>query len=134
MDRISRERRSQNMSRIRGRNTKPELLVRKAAHGLGYRYRLHDKSLPGSPDLVFSKRKIALFVHGCFWHRHNSCKYCYEPKSNIEFWERKFQINVTRDERVRKELEALGWRVAVIWQCESAKPDSLAGTLRNILG
>lgn len=134
MDRISQERRSQNMSRIRGRNTKPELLVRKAAHGLGYRYRLHQKSLPGSPDLVFPKRKIAIFVHGCFWHRHENCKYCYQPKSNVEFWVRKFQTNVTRDERVRKELEALGWRTAVIWQCETAEPDSLAGTLKGILG
>lgn len=134
MDRISKERRSQNMGRIRGRNTKPELLVRKAAHGLGYRYRLHHKSLPGSPDLVFSKRKIALFVHGCFWHRHENCKYSYKPKSNIDFWARKFQTNVTRDERVRKELEALGWRIAVIWQCETAEPDSLAGTLKGIMG
>ncbi|MEP9380316.1 very short patch repair endonuclease [Aquabacter sp. CN5-332] len=134
MDRISQERRSQNMSRIRGRNTKPELLVRKAAHGLGYRFRLHHKSLPGSPDLVFPKRKIALFVHGCFWHRHDNCKYCYQPKSNVEFWVRKFQTNVTRDERVRKELEALGWRTAVIWQCQTGEPDSLAGTLKGILG
>lgn len=134
MDRISQERRSQNMSRIRGRNTKPELLVHKAAHALGYRYRLHHKSLPGSPDLLFPKRKIALFVHGCFWHRHDNCKYCYNPKSNVDFWARKFQTNVTRDERVRKELEALGWRTAVIWQCETAEPDSLAGTLKGILG
>ena len=134
MDTISPERRSRNMSRIRGRDTRPELLVRKTAHALGYRYRLHDRSLPGSPDLVFPRRKIALLVHGCFWHRHENCRYCYTPKSNIEFWQRKFDNNIARDRRVWKELEALGWKPAVIWQCETVEPDSLGGKLKVILG
>lgn len=134
MDIVRRELRSKNMRRIRGKNTKPELRVRKAAYALGYRYRLHDGRLPGSPDLVFSGRKIVVFVHGCFWHRHGNCKYSYTPKSNIEFWAKKFDSNVRRDKRVQKELDALGWKVAVIWECETTEPDDLAEKLKDILG
>jgi DNA mismatch endonuclease, patch repair protein len=134
MDIVSPERRSKIMSRIRGKGTGPELLVRKTAYALGYRYRLHDRSLPGSPDLVFSSRRTAIFVHGCFWHRHENCRYSYTPKSNVEFWVKKFDSNVTRDERVRRELETLGWKVAVIWECETTEPGDLARRLKDILG
>jgi len=134
MDIVSPERRSQIMSRIRGKDTGPELRVRKTAYSLGFRYRLHDRRLPGSPDLVFSSQRTVIFVHGCFWHRHENCRYSYKPKSNVEFWTKKFESNLTRDERVRKELEALGWKFAVIWECETTEPDDLAGRLKDILG
>jgi DNA mismatch endonuclease, patch repair protein len=133
MDVVSPARRSQMMSRIRGKGSKPELIVRRMVHSLGYRFRLHARYLPGSPDLVFSRRKLALFVHGCFWHRHKGCPYAYNPKSNIEFWTRKFKSNVARDKRVRGELEAMGWRVAIIWECEAADPDSLKEELKELL-
>jgi DNA mismatch endonuclease, patch repair protein len=133
IDIVSPARRSQMMSRIRGKETKPELLVRSAAHRLGYRFRLHVRKLPGSPDLVFPRRQIALFVHGCFWHRHQGCPHCYVPKSNIQFWREKFKKNVLRDERVRTGLEKMGWRVAVIWECETADPDSLRKRLKGLL-
>jgi DNA mismatch endonuclease, patch repair protein len=133
MDIVSPARRSQMMSRIRGKGSKPELIVRRMVHSLGYRFRLHARYLPGSPDLVFSRRKLALFVHGCFWHRHKGCPYAYNPKSNIEFWTRKFKSNVARDKRVRGELEAMGWRVAIIWECEAADPDSLKEELKELL-
>ncbi|MDA9483085.1 endonuclease [Bradyrhizobium sp. CCBAU 11445] len=121
------------MGRIRGKGTKPELVVRSSAHRLGFRFRLHAKTLPGSPDLVFPGRKIALFVHGCFWHRHPGCRHCYVPKSNIQFWREKFKKNVLRDERVRRGLEEMGWRVAVIWECETADPDALRKRLKRLL-
>lgn len=133
MDNVRPEIRSKNMGRIRGRNTKPELRVRTAAHALGYRYRLHDRRLPGSPDLVFSSRKLAVFVHGCFWHRHENCKYSYTPKSNVAFWAKKFDSNLVRDQRVQAELGALGWKVAVIWECGTTEPDDLAARLKDIL-
>ncbi|MER9546124.1 very short patch repair endonuclease [Mesorhizobium sp. M0437] len=121
------------MSRIRGKDTKAEIAVRKAASGLGHRYRLNRRDLPGTPDLVFPKRKVAVFVHGCFWHRHIGCKYAYEPKSNVEFWTRKFQNNVARDGRVVGELERLGWHVVVIWECQTSDFDSLRRTLKAYL-
>src|SRR5260370_35435372 len=119
------------MGRIRGKGTKPELIVRSTAHRLGYRFRLHVKNLPGSPDLVFRSRNVALFVHGCFWHRHAGCPYCYTPKSNIQFWREKFKKNVIRDKRVRTGLEGMGWHAAVIWECEAAGPDSLRKRLKE---
>jgi DNA mismatch endonuclease, patch repair protein len=134
VDIVSPARRSEIMSRIRGKGTKPELLVRSSAHRLGYRYRLHVKKLLGSPDLVFPRRKIALFVHGCFWHRHQGCPYCYVPKSNIQFWREKFKKNVLRDKLVRTGLEGMGWRVAVIWECETADSASLRKRLKKLLG
>lgn len=133
MDIVSTVKRSQMMSGIRGRDTKPEIIVRKAAHALGYRFRLNRRDLPGSPDIVFPGRRAALFVHGCYWHRHDGCKYCYSPKSNIEFWERKFKNNVLRDSRVQKELEQMGWRVAVVWECETVQPDGLRQKLKAYL-
>lgn len=133
-DIVTPARRSEIMSRIHGKGTKPELIVRSAAHRLGFRFRLHIRKLPGSPDLVFPSRKIALFVHGCFWHRHQGCAYCYVPKSNIQFWREKFKNNVVRDRRVRTGLEEMGWRVAVIWECETADSDSLRRGLKELLG
>jgi DNA mismatch endonuclease, patch repair protein len=134
VDIVSPARRSEMMSRIRGKGTKPELLVRSSAHRLGYRYRLHVKKLLGCPDLVFPRRKIALFVHGCFWHRHQGCPYCYAPKSNIQFWSEKFKKNVLRDKFVKTGLEGMGWRVAVIWECETADSETLRNRLKKLLG
>jgi len=121
------------MSHITGKGTKPEIVVRKLAHRLGYRFRLHRRDLPGSPDVVFPRKKIALFVHGCFWHRHEGCRLSYNPKSNVEFWQAKFKINVARDARAKDELECLGWRVAIIWECETRDFDNLSVKLREIL-
>jgi DNA mismatch endonuclease (patch repair protein) len=133
MDIVSSVKRSQMMSGIRGKDTKPEIIVRQAAHALGYRFRVNRRDLPGSPDIVFPGRKTVLFVHGCYWHRHDGCKYCYSPKSNIEFWERKFRDNVLRDIRVQRELQQMGWRVAVIWECEAIQPDGLRQKLKAYL-
>lgn len=106
------------MSRIKGKDTKPELIVRSLLHSMGYRYRLHQKNLPGKPDLVFKKFRTVIFVHGCFWHRHKGCKFAYDPKSRQEFWQRKFTGNEVRDKKNRSALEKLGWKVWVIWECE----------------
>lgn len=97
MDRLTKKHRSWNMSRIRSKNTKPEIAVRSILHGLGFRFKLGPSKLPGKPDVVLRRYKIAVFVHGCFWHRHQQCKYAYMPKSNIEFWQEKFKKNITRD-------------------------------------
>ena len=134
MDTISPSQRSANMSRIRGRNTAPELIVRKLAHSLGYRFRLHLRELPGSPDLVFRSRKKVIFVNGCFWHRHEGCRYAYKPKSNVQSWENKFSSNVERDNRVTSELKNLGWRVLVIWECETTGNESLVTKLQGYIG
>jgi DNA mismatch endonuclease (patch repair protein) len=133
MDIVSPARRSEMMSRVRGKGTKPELIVRSMAHRLGYRFRLHVKGLPGSPDLVFPRSKLALFVHGCFWHRHDGCAYAYNPKSNVEFWKGKFKSNIARDKRVRGELEKMGWHVAIVWECETANSDRLRKELKELL-
>lgn len=120
MDNLSEGHRSWNMSRIRSANTKPELCVRSVLHRMGFRFRLHRKDLPGKPDIVLPRLKTVIFVHGCYWHRHQGCKFAYEPKSRVEFWTAKFIDNVERDKRNRDALEALGWRVLVIWECEVA--------------
>lgn len=113
--------RSRMMSGIRGKNTKPELLVRKYLHARGLRFRLHVKSLPGRPDLVFSKYRAVVFVHGCFWHRHVGCKYATTPSSRVDFWTNKLSDNVTRDQYQFAALEGLGWRVFTVWECELKK-------------
>jgi DNA mismatch endonuclease (patch repair protein) len=118
VDTVSLERRSEIMSRVRSRDTKPEMVVRRLVHGLGYRYRLHKRDVPGKPDLVFKSRKKAIFVHGCFWHRHEGCPNTRTPKSRVEFWERKFFQNQARDKQVRKELDEAGWNCLVIWECQ----------------
>lgn len=105
------------MSRIRGRDTAPERYLRSQLHGAGLRFRLRSK-LPGRPDIVFPARRIAVFVHGCFWHRHRGCRFAYVPQSNVRFWQAKFAENMARDERVTRELERLGWRSLIAWECE----------------
>jgi len=123
------------MARIRGRNTKPELIVRGVVRKLGLHYRLHVPGLPGKPDLVFSPRKKVIFVHGCYWHRHSRCRFAYLPKSNVDFWIKKFAANRNRDRRVQKELARLGWNVLIVWECETADTPALepkiAGFLAN---
>ena len=117
-DTLSQTQRSYNMSRIRGKNTKPEILVRKGLHARGFRFRLHNKKLPGSPDIVLPKYGVAIMVNGCFWHGHKGCRYATKPKSNIEFWETKIARNLHRDEVTTAHLEALGWTVITVWECE----------------
>jgi DNA mismatch endonuclease (patch repair protein) len=124
-DRLNRERRSWNMSRIRGKHTAPEMVVRSLLHRLGYRFRLHGKTLPGRPDVVLSKYKTVVFVHGCFWHRHKGCKNCTTPTNRREFWVAKLEGNAARDKLHRRALEKLGWRVFVVWECETEKSESL---------
>lgn len=106
------------MTSIRGKNTKPEILVRKGLHACGFRFRLHNKKLPGSPDIVLPKYGVAIMVNGCFWHGHKGCRYATKPKTNIEFWETKIARNRHRDEVTTAHLEALGWTVITIWECE----------------
>lgn len=109
------------MSRIHSIDTKPELTVRKALHAAGYRFRLHRKDLPGSPDIVLPKYRLVIFIHGCFWHRHQTCRKWSVPNSNKDYWEKKFSSNVERDLKAITALEELGWRTVVIWECEVKK-------------
>ncbi len=132
-DRISREHRSWNMSRIRGADTKPERVVRSLLHRMGYRFRLHRRDLPGTPDIVLPKYRAAIFVHGCFWHRHPRCKYAYKPKSRVAFWTKKFEENISRDKRKKRQLRMLGWRVLVVWECHVNDEERLSCRLRNYL-
>ena len=110
--------RSRNMAAIRGKDTAPELAVRKMLHGMGLRFRLHRKDLPGRPDIVLPRHRTVVFVHGCFWHRHESCRFTTTPKTRREFWQAKFDGNVARDSRNQADLVELGWRVLVVWECE----------------
>ncbi|MGB7406184.1 MAG: DNA mismatch endonuclease Vsr [Pacificimonas sp.] len=132
MDTLSEAKRSWLMGRVRGKDTKPEMIVRRIAHGLGYRYRLHSKDLPGRPDLVFPRSRKAIFVHGCFWHRHE-CKKATTPKSNTEFWQRKFARNIERDRIAVQELQSLDWNVMVVWECETVILDHLHKKLSAFL-
>jgi DNA mismatch endonuclease (patch repair protein) len=117
-DVVDRATRSRMMSGIRGRNTKPELTVRSFLHRQGLRFRIHGRQLPGRPDVVLPKYRVALFVHGCFWHRHSGCQYASTPKNNAAFWRAKLDGNALRDKRHRRELARLGWRVFTVWECE----------------
>ena len=110
--------RSRMMSGIRGRNTRPEMTVRIFLHSQGFRFRLHRKDLPGVPDIVLPKYKTVIFVHGCFWHRHPNCRFATMPKTNIKFWNNKFESNVARDKKNETALKASGWHVLIIWECE----------------
>jgi DNA mismatch endonuclease (patch repair protein) len=123
------------MAKVRGRNTKPEMLVRRLVHGMGFRYRLHDGRLPGSPDLAFPARRKVIFVHGCFWHRHPDpeCKLSRMPKSRLDFWGPKLQGNRDRDLRDQSELESLGWRYLVVWECQLRHREQLQNMLREFL-
>ena len=133
MDIVTPEQRSHMMSRIRSRDTKPELAVRRAAYALGCRYRLHRRDLPGSPDLVFPGRRKVVFVHGCYWHRHPGCRLAYQPKSNTEFWTTKFERNVERDRAAETRLRELGWEVMTVWECQTAAANHLTDRLRGYL-
>ena len=122
-DRISRAHRSWNMSRIKSRDTAPEKMVRSSLHRAGFRFRLHPKGLPGKPDIVLPKYRTAIFVHGCFWHRHQGCRFAYTPKTRKRFWLNKLLANRARDRRKTLELQTLGWNVVTIWECEASCPD-----------
>lgn len=118
-DVVSRRRRSEMMSGIRGRNTRPELIVRSALHRAGFRFRLDSaRKVPGKPDIVLPAHSTVVFVHGCFWHRHKGCRYAYSPKSNVAFWRRKFRANIARDAEVAKLLRHAGWKRIVLWECQ----------------
>ena len=132
-DIVSKKKRSEMMSGIKGKDTKPEIATRKMMYKMGLRYRLHKKNLPGKPDIVLGTVKLAIFVHGCFWHRHNQCKYSYSPKTRVNFWEKKFDDNVKRDMNNRHALDELGWKSAVIWECQTKDPDDLKRNILNII-
>lgn len=119
------------MSRIKGTNTKPEMLVRKFLHAKGLRYRLHNKDLPGKPDLTFPKYHTVIFINGCFWHGHKGCKYFVMPKTRTEWWSEKIEKNIKRDSKSLDDLKELGWYSLVIWECE-LKPDKREKTLSNL--
>ena len=120
-DKITKEQRSRNMSRITGKNTKPEILLRSLLHREGFRFRLHDERLPGKPDIVLPRYRTVIFVNGCFWHRHKNCKFAYVPKSRQEFWLTKFERTVNRDQEKLEALTNMNWQVIVVWECELNK-------------
>lgn len=131
-DIMTKEQRHKCMVAVKGKDTKPEMIVRRYLHGLGFRYGLHNKKLPGSPDLVLRRHKTVIFINGCFWHGHENCKYYRLPKSNIRFWKEKIERNIARDERDMKALRKLGWRVMVIWECELKTEESRMRTLHEL--
>ena len=126
------EQRSRNMSAIKSKNTKPEINVRKVLHSMGYRFRLHSKDLPGSPDIVLPKYKTVIFVHGCFWHRHKDCKYATTPKTRQEFWNKKFTTNIERDLEIHEKIKNLNWRSVVIWECETKNMKNLRDKIIDV--
>jgi DNA mismatch endonuclease (patch repair protein) len=134
-DIVDAETRSRMMSGIRGKNTKPEMTVRRALHAMGYRYRLHARELPGKPDIVFRGRRLAIFVHGCFWHRHTDpyCKLARMPKSRPEFWEPKLEGNRARDEANVAALKAMGWNVLIVWECQIKNLEPLKNLLQHFI-
>ncbi len=121
------------MSLIRGKNSNPEMKLRHLVHNMGFRYRLHVESLPGTPDLVFPSKRAVIFLHGCFWHRHENCKLARLPKSRLEFWKQKLDANKDRDARDQKRLMALGWRVLVVWECEMNDTVRVGMSVREFL-
>lgn len=133
MDTLTPQQRSERMSRVRAKDTKPEMVVRRLVHAMGYRYRLHVAELPGRPDLVFPGRKAVIFVHGCFWHRHTGCKLARLPKSRLDFWLPKLEANRQRDTVVLRSLRRSGWRVLVVWECQTKQPEALTRRLRRFL-
>jgi DNA mismatch endonuclease (patch repair protein) len=133
VDSLTPQERSQIMARVRAKNTRPELRVRKLVFALGYRYRLHDRKLPGCPDLVFSPRRKIIFVHGCFWHRHARCALARLPKSRLDFWIPKLEGNKRRDQRNKRALARRGWKVLTIWECQLKDADRLNNAIRRFL-
>lgn len=134
MDIVSVKKRSEIMSKVRSRDTKPEMFVRKIVSSLGFRYRLHNRNLPGKPDLSNATRKKAIFVHGCFWHRHANCKMASVPASNKEYWKEKFRRNKLRDQAALDALKKMGWRPLVVWECEIRQPEKLKRKLEKYVG
>lgn len=134
-DILTKEKRSWNMSRIKGKDTKPEITLRSLLHRAGLRFRLHEKKLPGRPDIVLPKYKTAIFVNGCFWHRHENCKYAYMPKTRLEFWKEKFEQTVHRDMENNRALIADGWYVFTAWECELKEaPGKVVDRILELLG
>lgn len=121
------------MGRIRSRNTKPELLVRRMLHAQGLRFRLHRNDLPGQPDIVMPKHRLAIFVHGCFWHQHPNCRLASKPKSRQDYWGPKLAANVERDAHAAAQLQALGWSIVTIWECHTRNPDKLSAAISEIV-
>ena len=132
-DTLSPKERSKRMSLIRGKDSSPELKLRRLVHGMGFRYRLHVKDLPGKPDLVFPSRRAVIFMHGCFWHRHPGCKLARMPKSKLDFWRPKLEGNRKRDLQNQEILKKLGWRVLVIWECEMTNIEYVSNKVRGFL-
>jgi DNA mismatch endonuclease (patch repair protein) len=133
MDHLSSSERSRQMALMKSKNTAPELAVRKIVYGMGFRYRLHEKGLPGKPDIVFKGRKKVIFVHGCFWHRHEGCRRASNPKSNLDYWSAKFNRNTTRDRANLQALHDAGWETLIVWECELKSVDALATKLRAFI-
>jgi DNA mismatch endonuclease, patch repair protein len=133
-DPLTKQQRSLQMSLVKSRNTKPEILVRRMVWRLGYRYRLHSRDIPGRPDIVFRRLRKAIFVHGCFWHRHRGCDRTRTPKSRVRFWRQKFEENVVRDRSTYARLLRAGWKVLIIWECIAEEPEALEAQLRSFLG
>lgn len=129
MDVYSKEKRSEIMSKVRGKDTGPEMIVRRLVHGMGYRYRLHVGNLPGRPDIVFPSQRKAIFVNGCFWHGHSRCKRSKKPADNAEFWSRKIERNMLRDRKAKARLKKIGWKVLIVWECQIKKTDAFIETL-----
>lgn len=132
-DIFSKEKRSWIMSRVKGRDTKPEMLVRSFVHRMGFRFRVHGRDLPGNPDIVLPRYGKVIFVHGCFWHGHNRCPRSKRPATNKSFWNKKLDANIERDKRFRRELRRMGWKLLVVWQCETHNPEKLLGKLERFL-
>lgn len=131
-DHLTSEKRSWNMSLIRSANTKPEIIVRKLLHSLGYRFRLHKKDLPGKPDIVLKKYKTVIFVHGCFWHQHKGCKRSNIPKSNRAYWKPKLEHNIRKDAQHKRELKKLGWKTIIVWECEIKNLEKLRKAISKL--
>lgn len=134
MDKVDAATRSRVMASVHSKNTKPEMIVRSMVHALGYRFRIHSRDLPGSPDLVFSKRRVALFVHGCFWHGHNCQHGSRKPTTNVDYWREKISRNIERDANAQAALKALGWLPMVIWECQTKDINQLSERLVSALG
>jgi DNA mismatch endonuclease (patch repair protein) len=132
-DVFSEEKRSWIMGRVRGRDTKPEIIVRSFVHRMGYRFRLHYRELPGSPDIVLPRHNKAIFVHGCFWHGHTGCLRAKRPSTNKRFWNKKLDGNILRDQRCRRALRRTGWKVLAVWECETRNPKKLLRKLARFL-
>ena len=135
VDTLTKPERSNRMSRVHCKDTKPELIIRRLVHRMGYRYRLHRRDLPGTPDLVFPRQGKVIFVHGCFWHRHpdRACKLARLPKSHLDFWKPKLDGNFSRDQESQAKLRELGWDVFVVWECQIGSPEQVENILRDFL-